>query len=115
MTWGTQMSQEWPPPADAAPAAGSSTDFRADAAPAAGGYTSADAAPAAGNRPVKPPRYHDWPTNLEHGINIKYYVIRSTNDINPFINHDGRIDFDKYNDCIPTPRLLSFLKSEAHL
>ena len=31
------------------------------------------------------------------------------------INHDGRIEFDKYNDCIPTPRLVSFLKSEVHL
>ena len=63
---------------------------------------------------MKPPR-NDWPTELEHGINIKYYITLLPQDINPFINHDGRIEFDKYNDRIPTPRLLSFLKSESHL
>ena len=62
---------------------------------------------------MKPPR-DDWPTELEHGLNIKYYIVLDPLHINPFINHDGRIEFDKYNDCIPTPRLVSFLKSESH-
>ena len=48
---------------------------------------------------MKPPT-NNLPNELEHGINTKYYIILSAQDINPFINHDGRIDLDKYNDCI---------------
>ena len=54
---------------------------------------------------------------MEPGFTIKYYVIDYDNplSIQPVINHDGRIALDKYNDCIPTPRLASFLQTDPKL